>query len=96
MTHLTQIGPVTYGTPVQGIAPILAVCDADGNEVIDRGLLAKGNSRVQAVGAFRLEHARQTDYPKYLKICAARQITPDPTSPAPSHYTGSFKDWPVN
>jgi hypothetical protein len=95
MMNLEQIGPVLYGEPVNGIAPIVSIKDEDGNEVLDRDVLEESNRRVRAVGEFRLEHARQTDYGKYLRICRAREIKPDPHSPPPPHYTGNFQDWPV-
>ena len=59
----------------------------------EQAAYAKANPRWAAVGAFRLEHARQTNTEQYLGMCELRQIEPDLTGPAPEYYTGDFRDW---
>lgn len=56
-------------------------------------LNASVHASVINIGEFRLEHARQTDPDRYTLMCTARGIKPDFDAPAPTYYTGDYRDW---
>ena len=92
---LTQIGRVLFSEPINGFADILSVRDESGEEILDRETLRTANRRARAIGEFRLEHARQTNYDEYVELCDTRGLEPDASSPPPAYYSGDFRDWPV-
>jgi hypothetical protein len=91
--HLTPADfGVRYAKPVNGFAEILPNNPDDPIEV---ELVKRVNEQCRAVSEFNLRYAQAYDYPRFLKICAARKIDPESVGPTIPNMPTDFRNWLV-